>query len=93
MAAKLKLGAVTPAALAVMKKHGLLDTATNRQARADVMYTIYLDANAVEEVATAIFPNEDFGKTDWSKFDLAVLSNGIQDFFLQLVPQREKSKS
>lgn len=88
---KFKLKKVTPRAVQVFKKHGLLDFKKTSAEKAELSYELYSDPDKVREIAKTIFEGP-FEKTNWDEFDLSILAQGIQDFLLQLAGRLPKSE-
>lgn len=82
---KLAIKKVTPRALKVYKKAGLLDLEEDDLALAKKTFDIYVDPASLEKVIEVTFmkPVKDIAE-DLEDIDLAIVSEGIQRFLSQL---------
>lgn len=80
---KLKLKKVTPKALKVYKKNGLLDFKSEDVEIAEKTFDVFCNEKALAEVLEVSFV-KDFKDDDLGEVDLALVSAGIQDFLGQL---------
>ena len=80
---KLKLKTVTPRALNVYKKNGLLDFKSNDVVIAEKTFNVFCDPKALKDILDVSFM-KDFKDVDIENVDLALISEGIQGFLGQL---------
>jgi len=79
-----KLKKVTPKAMKVYKKLGLMDIVKKSDAEAaEVAFDLFCDENQLKELAAVSFEG-DFKDTNWDEIDLSELMEGISAFLTQL---------
>lgn len=80
---KLVLKKVTPKALKIYKKNGLLDFKSDDVVIAEKTFDVFCDEKALAEVLEVSFV-KNFKDVDIEDVDLALISEGIQSFLGQL---------
>jgi len=80
---KLKLKKVTPRALKVYKKHGLLDFSSDEKVIAEKTMDVFMDTKTLSEIISVSFEKK-FEESQLEEIDLALIAEGVQDFLGQL---------
>ena len=83
MDSKLILKKVTPRALKVYKKHGLLDFKADEIKIAEKTFDIFIDEKSLAEILEVSFEKK-FKTDSLLDVDLSLISEGIQSFLGQL---------
>ncbi len=79
-----KLKTVTPRALKVYKKHGLLDAKKENAEKVGLeLFNLFCDEKDLPELLDVTFA-EDFSIQDIDEIDLTLVMGGVADFLLQL---------
>ena len=79
------LGKVTPKAIKTYQKYGLGKSGDEEAEGKNLIFEVFPDTEAVEELAKVTFADDFEDKTDddWNEFDLVALDRGIRDFLGQ----------
>lgn len=86
---KLVLKKVTPKALRVYKKNGMLDFKSSDVVIAEKTFDVFCNPKALKDILDVSFV-KDFKDVDLEDVDLALVSEGIQSFLAQLSVNLQK---